>query len=361
MTPGLVDSAMRFSLFAVLALTGCASSSTPGKALRAGSSPQLAMDATGTVRMVFGRGDTIFVASSRDSGATFTPAVSIAIVPEMHLGSTRGPVIASSRNQSLVSATDKKGNIHLFQLDQGSNVWSTRSLPLNTVLGSAPEGLGTLAADGNDIFYSAWLDYRDGKQMAIYFARIDVRDSTPPVNRRLYASPDGHVCECCRPSIATRDGRVAVMFRNWLGGARDLYLVQSNDEGASFGSAEKLGTGSWKLNACPTDGGSLSIDASGRIATVWRREMTIYTASPGEPEVPVANGKSPMMSSRDRTIDLVWQDGENVRLGSLRSNSSMLVDKGRLPQVIALTGGRALLAWEHGGTVYFGRFQEPGR
>ena len=57
------------------------------------------------------------------------------------------------------------------------------------------------------------------------------------------------------------ENHVYVMFRNFLNGNRDLYLIQSDDTGATFGTAQKLGIGSWQLDGCPMDGGSISMDA----------------------------------------------------------------------------------------------------
>ena len=44
---------------------------------------------------------------------------------------------------------------------------------------------------------------------------------------------------------------------NSLDGNRDMYLVRSEDGGRTFGPPEKLGAGTWKLAACPMDGGDL--------------------------------------------------------------------------------------------------------
>ena len=51
-------------------------------------------------------------------------------------------------------------------------------------------------------------------------------------------------------------GQIVVMWRNWLGGSRDMYLARSRD-GVTFSKPEKLGTGTWQINACPMDGGGL--------------------------------------------------------------------------------------------------------
>ena len=88
----------------------------PATPIRAGISPQLALDARGTIRIIFGQADTIFAVTSADQGVTFSKPAVVGVVEGMHLGNTRGPVIASSRDNSLVLAGDKTGNIHVFRL-----------------------------------------------------------------------------------------------------------------------------------------------------------------------------------------------------------------------------------------------------
>ena len=316
-----------------------------------GSSPQLAVDSRGVIRMVYGHADTVLVATSRDDGESFGSPVVVGVVPGMHLGNTRGPVVASGANYSLVATTDKTGNTHLFQLDHRTGRWTRRPISLNTVDGSAPEGLGTIAAGTNDVFHATWLDYRESRQTHIYFATIPANASAPIQNRRIYASPDGHVCECCRPTVAANGRTVAVMFRNWVAGARDLYLIESRDSGRSFQEARKLGVGTWPLTACPMDGGSMVV-APGGIATVWRRELDIYHAVPGNPETKIGTGRNPMMSARDGISYVVWQDGPAIRLRTLPAGDETIVGEGRLPQVLALSRGRVLVAWERSGRVY---------
>jgi hypothetical protein len=340
------------SLLLLLALAAAAQP-PPATLLRDGSSPQLALDSRGNVRMIFGRGDTIFSATSHDQGATFAPPEVVGFVRGMHLGNTRGPVVASSRNHSLVAAGDREGDVHLFQLDHRTNAWTRRARTLNTVTRSAPEGLGTLAADTTDTFYAAWLDYRESKQTHIYFARIDAASTVAIANQRIYASPDGHVCECCRPSVAVFGRTVGVMFRNWVDGNRDMYLLMSLDRGSSFAPAEKLGAGSWKLAACPMDGGALVVDGAGGAATVWRRGLDVYFATPGQSELRLGSGRNPMLAQRGGTHYVVWQDGPRVILKTLPQSTEAVVGDGRLPQVLATPDGRAVVAWENDGRVYF--------
>ncbi|MEZ6080425.1 MAG: hypothetical protein R3C56_33570 [Pirellulaceae bacterium] len=60
-----------------------------------------------------------------------------------------------------------------------------------------------------------------------------------------------------------------------------MFLATSDDSGQTFGGAEKLGIGSWKLNACPMDGGELAVAADGSPLTVWRRNQQVFATDVG--------------------------------------------------------------------------------
>src|SRR5437764_8685388 len=65
--------------------------------------PQLAA-AGGTVAMVFGAGDSIWLARSPDGGRSFGAATMVAELPKMLLGRHRGPRLVISGNTMVVSA-----------------------------------------------------------------------------------------------------------------------------------------------------------------------------------------------------------------------------------------------------------------
>lgn len=342
--------------FAILSiLVGALHTAPSPTLLREGSSPQLAADSRGIVRLLFGRKDTIFAATSRDAGVSFSPVAVVGIVPGMHLGNTRGPTIASSRSRSVVMAIDTRGDIFTYELDHATDRWHRAAGTLNDSAGSAPEGLATVAADEADHFYAVWLDLRQNRQNQIYFAPVPTRGVKRVRNRVVYSSPDGHVCECCRPSIAIAGKQVAVMFRNWLGGNRDMYVATSANGGRTFSPASKLGEGTWKLDACPMDGGGLVVDRSGKVGSAWRRELTIYFAEPGKAETVIAEGRSPMIARDGKRTYIVWQQGTAIKLKTLGADTESVVGEGRLPQVLPVTGGGVLVAWENAGKVFYSR------
>src|SRR3954453_21969998 len=100
-------------LFTSAHLTGTASNPV-SETIAAGQQPEVFVNKKGEVRIAFGRSDSIFCVTSIDMGISFTEPEFVGKVVEMHLGMTRGPQIASSSNFSLITAIDKRGNIHTF-------------------------------------------------------------------------------------------------------------------------------------------------------------------------------------------------------------------------------------------------------
>src|SRR5205085_10647001 len=118
-------------------------------------------------------------------------------------------------------------------------------------------------------------------------------------NTLVYTSPSGSVCECCQPSVAIgSDGVIHVMFRNSLAGNRDMYVADSSDDGQTWSSATQLGTGNWKLDMCPMDGGAINADDEGHVVSIWRRQDAIYRVAPGEREDRIDIGQQPWIYAR---------------------------------------------------------------
>ncbi len=138
------------------------------------------------------------------------------------------------------------------------------------------------------------------------------------------------------------------MFRNWLNGSRDLYLVTSSNSGKTFTEAQKLGTGTWQLKGCPMDGGGLSIDSKNNIHTAWQREGQVYYAQPGKPEEKVGEGRSVGMSG-----DLVyWEKGTDLIIQRLNREQQM-VGKGTALKVYEFPDKKILAIWEKDDQIFF--------
>jgi hypothetical protein len=261
----------------------------------------------------------------------------------MHLGMTRGPQLATSKDLSVITAMDKAGNIHSFMQSHKTGKWQTLS-HVNDVDGSAPEGLMSLTADDNNNFYAVWLDLRKERKNNICFAAL--KNNRWSANAFIYVSPEDHVCECCKPSAAGNGKHVAVMFRNWLKGSRDLYLVTSADGGKNFSEAQKLGRGTWPLKACPMDGGGLSIDTDQHIYTAWQRDGVVYEAQPGLPEQRIGEGRHVHVNKNV----VSWESGSELKVKRVNGNA-MVIGEGTALETGELTDRSILAIWEKNGMI----------
>lgn len=311
----------------------------------AGQQPQVSIDPKGAVRVIFGSADQIFCATSTNHGVTFGKPVLVAKIPEMHLGMARGPQLNSSKNFSLVTAIDKTGNIHWYILNHISNKWRSMGI-LNDQRGSAPEGLMSIAADDNDHFYAAWLDTRTGKHNQIYFSSLTMPQRKWSKNMMAYQSPDQHVCECCKPSIAVNGSSVAIMFRNWLNGSRDLYVIRSSDQGRTFAAAQKMGLDTWKLNGCPMDGGGLRISPDNVVQTVWQRKGNIYFATPGYPEVYIGKGRNCSIAGSGLKTLITYQNSDTLNVISFPQKTPQTIGFGSYLKAAPLNGVASIYVWE---------------
>ncbi|HLH40270.1 MAG TPA: sialidase family protein [Bryobacteraceae bacterium] len=324
--------------------------------------PQMAVRGS-MVALTFGAGNSIYFSLSTDSGRTFSEAKRVVDAPVIPLTRHRGPRIAFAGDAIVITAvwggTNGEGpHAHglppdgdLFTLrsaDMGKT-WS-RPAVINDVPGAATEGLHALASDGKAKLFAAWLDNRGGKGKKLYGSQSSDGGVTWSKNVLIYESPSGTICECCHPSLAIEpNGEILVMWRNWLDGSRDMYLARSRD-GVRFSTAGKLGAGTWKLNACPMDGGGIAV-AGGKIATAWRRERQIFLASPGATEMQIGEGTDVAIAGSGAGFYAAWSTAAGIRV--LRPGSSdpaLLAPRGSFPSLIALPGG-AVVAWEDSGKI----------
>lgn len=308
-----------------------------------GQMPNLTKENQNNLHLVYGAGDSILYTYSTDNGNTFVKPVLITVLPHVFTYATRGPQIAVNENGLIIIAPTSTGNIYTFYKNKGGS-WTKGAL-VNDEAFSAKEGLTGLSADGKTAF-AVWLDARGNGRNKIYGAKSTDGGKTWSTNRLVYASPDSSVCECCKPSVVVKGNHVYVMFRNWLHGSRDLYLAQSSDGGSHFNQVQKLGTGTWKLNACPMDGGGLTVDEKGIAQTVWRRENTIYSTMPGIPEQEIGQGKGCTIERVNNTNVYGWIDNGSIVILK-RDGQKEILGEGKQPVIKAIDNQHVICIWEN--------------
>ncbi len=316
--------------------------------------PQSYLSAQGVAHLTFGVGDQVFYCQVNGQTAS-VPQVAFR-VPNMSLGMRRGPRIAHAGKSIVISAIGgdqgkgKDGDVLAYQSNDDGKSW-IGPVRVNDVESSAREGLHAMTASKEGILWCVWLDLREKGTQLFASKSIDQGQSWSK-NIRVYRSPDGSVCECCHPSIAAEGKSLHVLFRNSLKGNRDMYLVSSKDQGETFSTGDRLGVEHWNLNACPMDGGMLSITPLGEVVTAWRRGRAVFTTREKTPsENMLESGEQPWIASNSSGTYVAWltkRDGE-LRVEKLgTSNTLKIAESARDPVVVASNDNEPLayVFWE---------------
>jgi hypothetical protein len=318
--------------------------------------PQLATDGTRLV-LTYGASNSVFFAESTDAGRSWSKPAIVSSQGKLSLGMRRGPRIAMTPEAIVISAVvgekgrGADGDLVAWRSVDGGRTWSAGKA-INDVSSSAREGLQTMGAGGKGILFASWLDLR-GKGTRLYGSTSNDGGATWSPNTLVYESPSGSVCECCHPTAAVdAQGRIFVMFRNSIDGNRDMYLVRSDDGGKTFGAAAKLGAGTWKLNACPMDGGALQVGTDGKPLTIWRREGEVFLSAGPNLERRIGAGRHPILATTPRGPALAWTEGKQLKVVAPAQKAAATIESdAAYPSMVALSSGAVVLAWEQGGAI----------
>jgi hypothetical protein len=330
--------------------------------------PQLAITGNGDrdrdVYATFGTKTGIYVSRSADDGRTFDRPVLVANVGSLALGMRRGPRIATPRRTVVVTAIageqggGRDGDLICWRSENQGKTWQ-KGATINHAAGSAREGLHAIAQDQNGLLYSVWIDLETGSPRVLgSFSRTDGATWTAPV---VIQGESAAICPCCAPAVSfLDDGRtIVVMWRSQVDGARDLVLATSSDHGKTFGPPQRVGAGTWKIDACPMDGGSLDWKYGTQDVAI-QRAGKIYLPVGDKVDSPVGEGIQPWIAHAlfsEASTYVVWlrSRGGPLELKKLEhdgSRESELDSVANDPVVVSVAneslGTLVLAAWESG-------------
>ncbi len=311
--------------------------------LRGAVQPHVAVTPSGRIHIVFGKDNAIYHVTSQDT-RVFSAPVKIGELEKLALRMRRGPRITATDKLVLVTAiSHADGNLHAWTSGDAGKTWK-ETAALNTVPNSASEGLQALAGDGRGLVAAVWLDARRGKEV---WGRISLDGGVSwGDDASIYQPPEGRVCECCAPSVAiSPTGEIAALWRNSLDGSRDLYMATSRDA-RSFSAAQKIGSGTWRLNACPMDGGNLTFAPGGDWLAVWRRERTVFASDPRLAEKQLAtNSVQPVAAYAGKLPVVLWETNGALLLQRADSAPARFAENAASAS-IASGSTAASVAWE---------------
>jgi hypothetical protein len=308
-----------------------------------GQMPAITRERDQVIHLVYGIGDSVMYTFSNNQGISFSSPELVDSLKGLVAYATRGPQIAATKEGVAIIAVSQSGNIYSYIKD-GSGKW-TKTAKVNDVDTTDKEGFLGLSGNNENDLFAIWTDLRNDHHNKIFGAASFDGGKTWQKNVLVYASPDSSVCECCKPSVAFKKNNVYIMFRNSLHGNRDLYTIESSDAGETFGEAQKLGKGSWALNGCPMDGGSLAISDNGSVQTVWRRQSKIYFCERGKEEKEIGEGRGCNIETVNGENIYAWSEKGDI-ICLLPDGSSKTIGKGNLPILKSINKDEVICVWE---------------
>lgn len=198
-----------------------------------------------------------------------------------------------------------------------------------------------LAVDTRGRVVVAWLDKRDleaakrkgtpYRGAALYLVRSDDRGATFGPEHKVA----DHACECCRIALRPRpDGTVALLWRHVFDpGIRDHAIATLGTDGLP-GPVRRATFDDWAIEACPHHGPSLASLDDGGLQAVWytrgpRREgvFTGRLDAQGPSRIRKVGGQAAAhadLATVGRRLALAWKefDGERTRLGAMTSDDA---------------------------------------
>lgn len=301
-----------------------------------GDQPTIAMTEDDIVGITYGDKEVIYYSESTDGGVSFDEPEIVGTLEGLLLGYSSGPQIAYTKNKVVITAPSRTGNLYSWSKDRANGIWEG-PFRVNDIDKSVEECLSSITTSNEGYIYSTWIDTRtietsnennssipveqpveNNKGIKKPKAKIYVSASkddgkTWSKSQLVYKSPDGSVCECCKPSIESdKDGNLIIMFRNNIDGSRDLHYTISTDKGKSFAPPQKLGSGTWKINGCPMDGGGFTSFGNDGLMSAWQREGMVYTATSDLGEQLIGTGRAPSISGHRDHYSIVYTKGDEV-------------------------------------------------
>ena len=286
-----------------------------------GLEPRAAVDAAGTLHLIYFTGDPahgdVFYVRSADGGETFSNPLRVnseaggALV----VGAVRGPQMAVGRNGRVHVAWNGSGRakekspvagapmLYTRRNDAGDAFEPQRNLMTRS---GHLDGGGSIAADDGGHVYVAWHGVADKNETEsarrVWLARSD--DEGKTFSRESSADvPAVGACACCAVQLFTAaDASPRVLFRSATESVhRDMYLLAFDPPGLRKLSEWRIGT--CAMSTAASAGDRLAWESRDRILFATAGEMTKFQSIGKE------NPKHPALAvAADGTFLLAWTE-----------------------------------------------------
>jgi hypothetical protein len=325
----------------------------------------------------------VFVAVSRDGGATFASPVRVNREGgEAYVSGELPPRVAIARPASgsdpavVVAWSARIANTEI-RLARSHDGGKTFAPPTSLQAQDAPgdRGWHALALDARGEAHVVWLDHRGlaedwstpetepaqtGNEAAGEFAESMAMAARSAIYYRAEGRPGSSermlansVCYCCKTAIAAGpDGALYAAWRHvYPGSIRDIAFIASKDGGRTFAAPGRVSIDNWQLDGCPDDGPAMTVGPDGRVHVVWptvldgpEPEGAIFHASSTDGRSFTPRTRIPTLGSPRPTHPVLTLD----RLGRVMVAWDEI--QGGSRRVVART-----IAFDRGGRATFGR------
>ncbi len=340
-------------LAVVLAFRAHASTVTILSVPNNGVQPQALVDAQGVLHLVFLAGP----AGQSDVFHTTLDAKTQTFAKPQRINKTQGNAVATGTIRGAQCALGRDGRLHIVwngTLPAGADgkrrmdVLYTHTKSNGTFEPERPlmhtgiflDGGATIAADASGNVYALWhaaplgtVPGRGGElARTVYVATSHNDGQTFATETPCSASATG-VCACCSMrAIALPTGELLALYRSADGTSRDMQVLRSTDQAASFTRTELQ---PWPINACPMSSSSLESTPRGLFAA-WETDNTIWMANlasaSSKPRCLSSNGsKHPSLAQNERGETLIaWAQGTGWQRGGTLAWSLLDADGGEI-------------------------------
>lgn len=158
--------------------------------------------------------------------------------------------------------------VRIAQSLDGGTTWSAPAVPHRD--GTATEHGFVSLFPFRDSLGAIWLDGRNfagakkGESANMMLVMTSVSPSGAAAPERVL---DERVCDCCQTSLATASGGPVVVYRDRLDGEiRDIGVIRWADSGWTRGTL--VHRDNWKIDACPVNGPAIAADGR-RVVVAW--------------------------------------------------------------------------------------------
>ena len=303
-----------------------------------GIQPQAAADASGTVHVVYFKGD------PAHGDVFYTRLSHDRFAPDIRVNSEPGSAIATGSVRGAHLAIGADGRVHVAWIgsaqthaqsspapilyarlaDGGRRFEPQRNLMRTPAIGPDGASIAADAAGHVHVFWHALA--KDGKDEAdrrLWLATSDDDGATFAVERPV-SDPAFGACACCgTAAFASRDGALFALFRSAREAVhRDTFLLRSADRGATF---TPIDVGPWDINACPMSTYVFAQHpSSGSVVAAWETDGLVHWGRPRTAAVwdslraggDVKNQKHPAIAVSARGGTLVaWIEGSGWSRG----------------------------------------------